>query len=103
MSKLMWRHTYRIIVQPDELPRFWIFVYQVSPLIYFIRGLVAAGLANTHIHCSAIETFLIEIPVDQSGIASNMTCASYFAPYMEVAGGYLDNPEATNGCRLSYF
>lgn len=99
MTKLTRSCVDRVIVQPDALPRFWIFVYRVSPLTYFIRGLVTAGLANTHIHCSSIETLLVKIPQNLANDTSQVTCGSYFAPYMEYAGGYLDNPEATNDCQ----
>ncbi|KAK8129110.1 abc transporter cdr4 [Apiospora sp. TS-2023a] len=84
-----------VLVQPDDLPRFWIFVYRASPLTYFIDGMVVACLANTHIRCSAVQVLQIEIP---KGSLATTTCGSYLRPFLQHAGGYVENPEGTERC-----
>ncbi|KAI3316553.1 hypothetical protein HD806DRAFT_527781 [Xylariaceae sp. AK1471] len=66
-----------VIVSPNSLPAFWVFMYRVSPLTYFVQGIAVAGLANTSITCSPVE--LIRIPE---------------------TGGYLVNPGATDYCEF---
>lgn len=83
------------MVSPNDLPGFWIFVYRASPLTYLIDGLISAGLANTHIICSATELLVIDPPGGFNG-----TCEAYLAPYARATGGAgaLLNPNATLGC-----
>jgi ATP-binding cassette subfamily G (WHITE) protein 2 (PDR) len=80
-----------VIVTPDQLPKFWKFVYRTSPLTYFIDGTVIAGLANTQLHCSNVDFLHIEPP-------SGQTCADYLTSYISMAGGYLANPNAMSDC-----
>ncbi|KAF1961950.1 AtrD, ABC-transporter [Byssothecium circinans] len=80
-----------VLVPPDQLPRFWKFVYRASPITYFIDGTVVAGLANTQLHCSDIEFLHINPPRGQS-------CAEYLTSYTNMAGGYLENPDALFDC-----
>ncbi|OTA55242.1 hypothetical protein K449DRAFT_176834 [Hypoxylon sp. EC38] len=84
-----------VLVSPNDLPHFWIFVYRASPLTYFVDGMVLAGLANTHIECSDVQLLHINPPLDAS---SNYTCGEYLAPYLQYAGGTLRNPAATTDC-----
>lgn len=35
-----------VMTTPSAMPRFWIFMYRVSPLTYFIQALLAVGVAN---------------------------------------------------------
>ncbi|KAF2142292.1 uncharacterized protein K452DRAFT_226952 [Aplosporella prunicola CBS 121167] len=81
-----------VLVPPKDLPRFWEFVYRASPITYFIDGTVAAGLANTQVHCSNSEFLHINPPEGQ-------TCESYMNPFISLAGGYLSNIYATSDCR----
>ncbi|KAF4624221.1 hypothetical protein G7Y89_g13953 [Cudoniella acicularis] len=85
-----------VLVQPNALPRFWIFVYRLSPLTYFINGMVLAGLKGTYLHCSAAQLFYINPPPNSS---TSSTCGEYLAPYIQLAGGYLEDPAATSDCR----
>ncbi|KAF2837385.1 hypothetical protein M501DRAFT_995996 [Patellaria atrata CBS 101060] len=80
-----------VIVTPADLPRFWIFMYRVSPLTYFIGGIVTAGLANTSITCSSIEMLRIHPP-------TAITCGQYMAAYIQSAGGYISNPIDSSDC-----
>ncbi|KAI9167952.1 ABC multidrug transporter C [Paramyrothecium foliicola] len=84
-----------VLVSPNDLPRFWIFVYRASPLTYFINGLVLAGLSNTHIECSETQLLRIDPPSTASSI---VTCGEYLQPFLQTAGGVLKNPEDNSNC-----
>ncbi|KAF2678717.1 P-loop containing nucleoside triphosphate hydrolase protein [Lentithecium fluviatile CBS 122367] len=81
-----------VLVAPSELPRFWIFMYRVSPLTYFVRGIAVAGLANTRVTCSSAELLHISAPADQ-------TCEQYLGPYIEYAGGSIQEGGGHQDCR----
>ncbi|VUC35730.1 unnamed protein product [Clonostachys rosea] len=83
-----------VLVSPIDLPRFWIFVYRVSPLTYFVNGMVLACLANTHIHCSDVQVLHIDPPSS----LSNATCGEYLGPFLNYTSGTLRNPEASTDC-----
>ncbi|KAK3392792.1 AtrD, ABC-transporter [Podospora didyma] len=85
-----------VVIFPSALPRFWIFMYRLSPLTYFIDAIVLAGFVNTHIECSATELRRIE-PILTPLI---QTCGEYLAPYIAASGGYVANPLATTICEL---
>ncbi|TAQ91217.1 hypothetical protein B7494_g440 [Chlorociboria aeruginascens] len=84
-----------VLVSPNDLPRFWIFVYRASPLTYFIDGMVLAGLANTYLECSNVQLLHIDLPFE--GV-SNLTCGEYLGSFLQYAGGTLKNPAATTDC-----
>ncbi|KAL7621630.1 Multidrug resistance protein [Parahypoxylon ruwenzoriense] len=83
-----------ILVAPDALPGFWIFMYRVSPLTYLMNGLVSAGLSNTKITCSWTEILTINnLP---NGFA---TCGEYLDAYARVSNGQVLNPDDSRNCR----
>ncbi|OAA35191.1 opaque-specific ABC transporter CDR3 [Metarhizium rileyi] len=84
-----------VLIQPTDLPRFWIFIYRVSPLTYFINGMVLAGLGNTLIHCSATQLLHLDPPKYDK----RQTCSEYLGTYIQFAGGYVENPTAVRDCR----
>ncbi|KAL4938956.1 hypothetical protein BDV06DRAFT_231366 [Aspergillus oleicola] len=79
-----------VLSTPDQFPRFWIFMYRVSPFTYLVSGMLSVGLANTNIICAANE-YLHFDPV-------NGTCAEYTEPYRAEMGGYVLNGGATSDC-----
>ncbi|KAF4555898.1 ABC-2 type transporter-like protein 6 [Elsinoe fawcettii] len=81
-----------VMQAPSALPRFWIFMYRVSPFTYWIAGLMAVQGAGREIVCSAAETNVFSPPLNQ-------TCAAYLAEYLTMAPGRLQNPDATQDCR----
>jgi ATP-binding cassette subfamily G (WHITE) protein 2 (PDR) len=81
-----------VLVQKDSLPRFWIFMYRVSPLTYLVAGMFAAGVANKEIVCSRVELLSFNSP-------ANTTCGEYLNPFIDLAGGTLVNPESTSICQ----
>lgn len=53
--------------------------------------MLSTGLANTDVVCSSIEYLHVNPPSDES-------CQTYFQSYIDSAGGYLENPDATTDC-----
>lgn len=83
------------VMQPkDALPGFWIFMYRVSPLTYWISGILTSGLHGQTMECSDSEVYRLSPPLN-----SNMTCGTYLSQYLAVAPGYLRNPDATEDCQ----
>ncbi|KAI5478092.1 putative ABC transporter [Pseudohyphozyma bogoriensis] len=81
-----------ILASPDTLPRFWIFLYRVSPFTYLADGFLSVGLANTDVVCSSIEYLLFQPPAGD-------TCGSYMQNYINASGGgYLLDAAATSDC-----
>ncbi|KIX01883.1 uncharacterized protein Z518_07822 [Rhinocladiella mackenziei CBS 650.93] len=80
-----------VLASPNSLPQFWIFMYRVSPFTYMVQGLMTTAVANTNVVCAANEYLHFAPPVGQ-------TCARYMSDYVDTAGGYLQNPDATDTC-----
>lgn len=91
-------HNNRVLVSPDALPRFWIFMYRVSPLTYMIEGLAASSLADAPITCSAKETLRISRAEGSSSSSPLATCGEYLEAFVQTAGGYVANPGGTSEC-----
>lgn len=82
-----------VLASPSTLPRFWIFMYRISPFTYLVDGMLSVGVANSNVTCDPTE-YLVLNP------ASGQTCAQYLAPWMAAnGGGYLQNPTATANCQ----
>ncbi|KAI1761758.1 ABC-2 type transporter-domain-containing protein [Hypoxylon sp. FL1150] len=84
-----------IIMPPDGLGKFWIFMYRVSPLTYLLEGLSIASLAGSEVDCGPLEVQQIPVP----GGSSDLTCGEYLAPFAAVSGGQVLNPSALSECR----
>jgi ATP-binding cassette subfamily G (WHITE) protein 2 (PDR) len=67
-------------------------MYRLSPLTYLVDGILSVGIANTYAHCAEYEFLTFDPP-------SSMTCGKYLADYVSVAGGYVNNPNATSECQ----
>lgn len=85
-----------VMTRPGVFPRFWIFMYRVSPFTYFIQGTLATGLANNDMHCSDSEYIVFDAP-------SGSTCGQYMSNYIKQAGGYLENEKSSTLCRYCQF
>ncbi|KAJ7770562.1 ABC-2 type transporter-domain-containing protein [Mycena metata] len=81
-----------VLASPKVLG-WWIWMYRVSPFTYLVGGMLATGVANTQVHCSSIETLTVEP-------TAGMNCNQYFAPYQQLAGGSVLNPDATSACQF---
>ena len=86
-----------VLATSDVLPRFWIFMYRVSPLTYLIDALLSVGLANAKVVCSNEELLRFVPP-------SGMTCLEYMEPYLQSAGtGYLVDESSETDCQFCQF
>lgn len=81
-----------VLQSPTALPGFWIFMYRLSPFTYWIGGMAATLLHDRPVTCSTTETSTFDPP-------SGQDCGTYLAPYMQMAPGVLQNPNATEQCR----
>jgi len=81
-----------VLQSPDALPGFWIFMYRVSPFTYWVAGIVATQVHERPVNCSPREVSVFSPPAGQ-------TCGEYLAPYLQVAPGTLQNPDATVDCQ----
>jgi ATP-binding cassette subfamily G (WHITE) protein 2 (PDR) len=80
-----------VLVAYDELPKFWTFMYWLSPLTYLIRGMFAVSIAHKTVECSTKELILMVAP-------RNLTCHEYFGSFVASAGGALSDPNAVGAC-----
>jgi ABC-type multidrug transport system permease subunit len=80
-----------VLVPPQALPRFWIFMYRVSPFTYLVSGMISVGLANSEVVCNPIEYLHFNPP-------SGKTCIEYMGTYISMAGGYLLDENASTDC-----
>ncbi|KIW64177.1 hypothetical protein PV04_09130 [Phialophora macrospora] len=82
-----------VLLPPNALPGFWIFMYRVSPLTYLVNG-IASVISGRQVQCAANEW-------SRFPPAQNLTCGQYMEPYLQAAGsaaGFLLQPEATTMC-----
>jgi ATP-binding cassette subfamily G (WHITE) protein 2 (PDR) len=80
-----------VLANPDTLPRFWVFMYRVSPFSYLVNAMLSTAVANTKVVCADNEILHFDPPLGQ-------TCEAYMEPYINLAGGYLQNANATSAC-----
>ncbi|KAH6673047.1 ABC-2 type transporter-domain-containing protein [Halenospora varia] len=81
-----------VLATPDAMPRFWIFLYRLSPLSYWVSAILSTGLANVEVHCAPHEFTVLNPPDGQ-------TCGEYMLEYISRAGGYLLDPGAGSQCK----
>lgn len=82
-----------VLAGPDVLPGFWIFMYRCNPFTYLVQGMLSTGLANNKIVCAERELNVFEP-------AQGQTCGEYMQSYIEAAGGYLVDENATDKCHF---
>ncbi|KAF4171597.1 hypothetical protein CNMCM8694_002369 [Aspergillus lentulus] len=81
-----------VLASPDQMPRFWIFLYRASPLSYYVSAVLSTGLANVNVTCASNEFTAFNPPAGQS-------CGEYMAAHIAAAGGYLLDENATSNCQ----
>lgn len=74
-----------VMQPPSQLPRFWIFMYHVSPFTYYVGGISGTALHGRLVQCNEREMSVFDPPLGQS-------CQEYLAPYLSKAGGQLYIP-----------
>ncbi|KAF2192196.1 pleiotropic drug resistance protein, ABC superfamily [Zopfia rhizophila CBS 207.26] len=84
-----------VLAGHDDLPGFWIFMYRVNPFTYLVSSLLSTTLGRAPLHCSESEYQAFAAP-------ENQTCGAYLQEYISMAGGYVQNPEASGNelCRF---
>ncbi|KAJ5765983.1 uncharacterized protein N7511_003599 [Penicillium nucicola] len=82
-----------VLASPSDLPRFWIFMYRLSPFTYLVSSVLSTGVAGTTVECSSIELLTVSPPAGQN-------CSSYLGPYIDALHGRLLNPEALTDCEI---
>lgn len=82
-----------VLATKDTFPKFWIFVYYLSPFTYLVSGMLSTGVAKAPIKCSSIEYLTLQPP-------PNQTCGTFLELYSNATGGgEIVNPEATSDCK----
>ena len=81
-----------VMQSPQNLPGFWIFMYRVSPLTYWVGGVVSTGLGGKMVKCAPNELAIFNPP-------SGQTCGQYLSSYLKTAPGQLLDPNATSQCQ----
>lgn len=81
-----------VLVPFNAMPGFWKFMYYVSPFTYLVEALLSAGVANAPVTCASNEFLNFPAP-------AGSTCKQYMAEYIDLAGGYLLDP---NSSQCSY-
>ena len=86
------------VIRPyASTPSFWKYwLYYLSPVQWFINGVVGVLLHEVPIRCAQAELAIFNPPPGQ-------TCAVYAQSFLNSAVGYLDNPDATTNCGYCQF
>ncbi|CAM1502438.1 Fc.00g044220.m01.CDS01 [Cosmosporella sp. VM-42] len=82
-----------VLATSDSLPRFWIFMYRVSPFSYMVSGMLSTAVANTAVICASNELL-------NFAPTAGKTCEQYMDSYISSMGGYLtdDSKNSTDMC-----
>ncbi|EPS25362.1 ABC multidrug transporter C [Penicillium oxalicum] len=80
-----------VLATPAQMPRFWIFMYRVSPFTYLVSAMLSTGVSGATVTCERVEYLHFDPP-------SGQTCLQYMEPYIKLAGGYLEKENATSDC-----
>ncbi|KAG9531363.1 putative ABC multidrug transporter, partial [Aureobasidium melanogenum] len=81
-----------VLVGPNVMPGFWIFMYRLSPFSYLVDGMLATAVANTNVICASNEYLRFSSPAGQ-------TCGQFMGPWIAKYGGYLQNNQ-TSECQF---
>ncbi|KAK4494347.1 hypothetical protein PRZ48_014645 [Zasmidium cellare] len=84
-----------ILVGPQALPGFWIFMYRVNPFTYMVDAFLATTLGNAPVNCASDEFLRFDAP-------ANQTCGDYMQAYIGQRGGGLINPGASGADQCQY-
>ncbi|THH00264.1 hypothetical protein EW026_g2253 [Hermanssonia centrifuga] len=79
------------VLQPFRQLGWWKWMYRVSPYSYLIEGLLGSVIGRQTINCSEVEFVHLTPP-------SGSTCSQYLQPFINVAGGYLQDANASSAC-----
>lgn len=82
-----------VLVPGNSLPRFWIFMYRVSPFTYLVEGMLGVGVGQTSVVCSDNEYLRFQSP-------NGETCGNYMSTWINNYGGYLLDPNSQGECEF---
>jgi ABC-type multidrug transport system permease subunit len=80
-----------VLATPDSFPKFWIWMYRVSPFTYLISAILSTAVANTEVVCAQNEYVVFPPP-------EGKTCGEYMQAYIKSAGGYLVDESSNSTC-----
>ncbi|ORX71863.1 hypothetical protein DL89DRAFT_277579 [Linderina pennispora] len=80
----------------SQFPKFWKFLYWLSPYHYYIELVVVNDLHGSPVHCKPHEHHIFNPP-------PRMTCQQYAGLWVSKAIGYINNPNATSSCEYCQF
>lgn len=81
-----------VLASPSVMPRFWIFMYHLSPFRYLVDGMLSVGISGVKVVCQPREILHLNPTVGK-------TCEQFLGTFVTAAGGYLVNGEATTDCQ----
>ncbi|KAI0842315.1 BcatrD protein [Hypoxylon sp. FL0890] len=81
-----------VLVPPNALPRFWIFMYRATPLSYYISAIISTGLSGIDIACSPKDVLKLDPPPGE-------TCISY----LNSSAYVILNPDNTANCEVCMY
>lgn len=85
-----------VIASPQQFPRFWIFMYRLSPFTYLVSGMLSVGLAGNIVTCADNEYV-------QFNPTGDLTCSEYLASFQQdLIGGALQPGTEENTSNCSY-
>ena len=82
-----------VLVGPNDMARFWIFMYRADPFTYLVSSFVSAALGQAEVHCAENEFQHFSPPQGKS-------CGEYMQEYITENGGYLRDAQATGECNF---
>ncbi|KAF8314185.1 hypothetical protein DL93DRAFT_1089526 [Clavulina sp. PMI_390] len=86
-----------VLVPYGQITAFWRYwIYYLDPWSYLLGGQVFFSMRDIPVVCATKEYTVFSPP-------SNQTCGDYMAPYLNVAAGYINNPNATSDCQYCQY
>lgn len=82
-----------VLATEETTPRFWIFMLRISPVRWWIGGMLALGIGNAKVQCADNELLTVYPPDGQS-------CASYLNSYFNQSTGYLASTGQDGSCKF---
>lgn len=86
-----------VTIPYSQMPKFWrSWMYWLSPYMYYVEGVITNDLHGSEVRCRDKEFYQFEPP-------QNMTCGEYANGWVSKAIGYINNPDAKEGCQYCAF
>ncbi|KWU42587.1 hypothetical protein RHOSPDRAFT_20945 [Rhodotorula sp. JG-1b] len=85
-----------VTVPKPNMPSFYSKYYWLNPLTYLISGLTVNELHGLPVRCTDSEFSIVQPP-------SSQTCNEWLGPFIASAGGYVNNPNASDNCQYCQY